>query len=221
MKTLWWNGTVASTTDGFGTVALQTLTSINKRFALDLGRPFGPKPTPWRGSGVFGYVVFKKASPERIKLLLRVVNYLAAPFGTAEYELNNYGVEGLHFTKDAGGIRTTELYKTENTTNLPIKYIGQAPNVLYLPGYPDVARAVYDWEKVVVPISSPNPADGLVSATNTAKRAQLDQLIGDAIAGITFGRKPASSWKDAVAEWRRSGGDQIAEEFAKEYAAAK
>ncbi|HLL68903.1 MAG TPA: extracellular solute-binding protein [Micromonosporaceae bacterium] len=221
MKTLWWNGTVASTTDGFGAVAPQTLTSINGRFALDLARPFGPNPTPWRGKGIFGFVVFKKASPDRIKLLLRVVNYLAAPFGSKEYELTNYGVEGLHFTKDANGIKTTDLFKTENTTNLPIKYVGQAPTVLYLPGYPDVARAVYEWEKVVVPKSVSNPADGLVSPTDTAKRTQLDQLIGDAVAGITFGRKPLSAWKEAVTQWRQAGGDQIADELAKEHAAAK
>jgi putative aldouronate transport system substrate-binding protein len=221
IKNFFQNGTLASYTDGFGAVALQTLTSINGRFGLDLGRPYGANPTPWRGPGMFGYVVFKKASADRLKLLLRICNYLAAPFGTKEYELANYGVEGVHFTKESGGIKTTDLYKVENNTNLPIKYIGQPPTVLYLPGYPDVARAVHEWEKSVVPRSVANPADGLHSTTATTKSAELSQIVGDSIGAVVFGRKPASAWKDAVAQWRQAGGDQVAEELAKEHAAAK
>ena len=220
LKTLWNNGTVISTTDGFGAVALQTLVDINNRFALDLGRPYGPDPTPWRGSGYFGHVAFKKADTNRIKMLLRVCDYLSAPFGTAEYELANYGVEGVHFTKDADGIKTTDLYKVENNTNLPIKYIGVAPSVLYLPGYPEAARAVYEWEKAVVPLSVADPGVGLRSATLTSKGADMTRIVGDAISAIVFGRKPASAWKDAVAQWRQAGGDKVAEDLAAEHAAA-
>jgi putative aldouronate transport system substrate-binding protein len=221
LQTFWHNGTVMSLTDGFGSVALQTLTKISGRFALDLARPYGPSPTPWRGAGIFGYATFKKADPDRVKLLLRICNYLSAPFGTAEYELANYGVEGVHFTKGADGIKTTELYKVENNTNLPIKYLGVAPSVLHLPGHPDAARAVYDWEKAVLPRSVADPSVGLRSSTLSSKGADMDRIVGDGISAIVFGRKPASSWKDAVAQWRQAGGDKVAEELAAEHAAAK
>jgi putative aldouronate transport system substrate-binding protein len=221
LKTFWHNGTVASVTDGFGAVALETLTDIHGRFAFDLGLPYGPAPTPWRGSGIFGHVTFKKATPDRIKLLLRICNYLSAPFGTAEYELANYGVEGVHFTKDTGGIKTTDLYQVENNTNLPIKYIGVAPAVLYLPGYADAASAVHEWEKAVLPHSVASPEVGLRSATASSKGADLNRIVGDAVSAIVFGRKPASSWPDAVTQWRKAGGDKVAEELATEYAAAR
>jgi putative aldouronate transport system substrate-binding protein len=221
LQTFWHNGTVASITDGFGSVALNTLTKIDNRFALDLGRPYGPDAAPWRGSGFFGHVSFKKADPDRVKLLLRICDYLSAPFGTAEFELANYGVEGVHFTKDAGGIKTTELYKVENNTNLPVKYLGVAPAVLYLPGYPEAARAVHEWEKAVLPKAVADPGLGLRSATQTSKGAELNQIVGDAASAIVFGRKPASAWKDAVAQWRQAGGDKVAEELATEYAAAR
>jgi putative aldouronate transport system substrate-binding protein len=221
LQTFWYNGTVMSITDGFGTVALSNLSKIDRRFELDLGRPYGPNPTPWRGNGLFGYVAFKKGSTDRIKLLLRICDYLSAPFGTAEYELANYGVEGVHFTRDTGGIRTTELYKVENTTNLPVKYLGVAPAVLYLPGFPEAARAVHDWEKAVLPRSVANPEIGLRTATQSTKSAELNRIVGDAISAIVFGRKPASAWKDAVTQWRQAGGDKLAEELATEHAAAK
>ncbi|MFT7836980.1 extracellular solute-binding protein [Saccharothrix sp. BKS2] len=219
MQSHFHNGTVASMNDGFGSVSLATLNKVDNRFALDLGRPYGPQATPWRGPGVFGHVTFKKADPARIRLLLRVCDYFSAPFGTAEHELANYGVEGEHFTKDAGGIRTTDLYGQENNSLLPTKYVGTAPAVLYLPGYPETAKAVHDWQKATLPRSVRNPATGLRSATEAGKGAQLSQIIGDGIAAITFGRKPPSAWKGVVAQWQQAGGDQVAEELAKEHAA--
>jgi putative aldouronate transport system substrate-binding protein len=220
LKTFWNNGTVACVTDGFGAVALGTLVDIDGQFALDLGRPYGPAPTPWLGSGMFGYVTFRQASPERIRLLLRICDYLSAPFGTNEFELANYGVEGVHYTKESGAIETTELYNEENNTSLPVKYIGVAPAVLHLPGFPDAAQAVYDWQRAVLPLGISNPGVGLRSATATSQGAELNRIVGDAISGIVFGRQPLSAWADAVAEWRRAGGDQLAEELAAEYAAA-
>lgn len=220
LKTYWYNGTVLSLTDGFGAVAAETMTGINDRFDFDLARPYGPDATPWQGSGIFGYVTYKKAKADRIKLMLRITNYLAAPFGTEEHELVNYGVEGKHFTKDDSGIKTTKLFQVENNVNLPVKYIGVAPAVLYLPGYPDAAKAAYDWEKAVLPSSVPNPETGLRSATRTSKGAELNRIVGDNIGAIVFGRKPMSAWKDAVSQWRKAGGDKVAEELAKEHAAA-
>jgi putative aldouronate transport system substrate-binding protein len=220
VKTFWYNGSVLSLTDGFGAVA-EALSGINRRFEFDLARPYGPNATPWQSAGIFGYVTFKKASADRIKLLLRVSNYLSAPFGTSEYELVNYGVEGAHFTKDAAGIKTTDLFKVENNVNLPIKYLGGAPAVLHLPGHPEAAKAVHEWEKAVLPKSVPDPEAGLRSATRTSKGAELTRTVGDAIGAIVFGRRPVSAWKDAVTQWRQAGGDKVAEELAKEHAAAK
>ncbi|GAA1652499.1 extracellular solute-binding protein [Actinoplanes couchii] len=220
MQNNFYNQTVASLPNGFGALALPNLQKIGGKFALELARPYTAQATPWRGGGNFGFAAFKKASPERIKMLLRIVNHLSSPFGTTEYELINYGIEGKHFTKADGVITTADLYKTENSSILPIRYIGTAPTVLHLPGYPDVAKAAHEWEKAVMPNSVANPATGLQSATNSAKGAQLDQILGDGIAAITFGREPVSSWKDTVSRWKSSGGDQLAEEFAKEHQAA-
>ncbi|MCG5217702.1 type 2 periplasmic-binding domain-containing protein [Streptosporangium soli] len=82
-----------------------------------------------------------------------------------------------------------------------------------------MAKAVYDWQKASLPKSVGDPANGLRSATQVSKGAQLGQIIGDGIAAITFGRKPLSAWPDVVAQWRQAGGDQVAAELAKEHAA--
>ncbi|MFI5916239.1 extracellular solute-binding protein [Dactylosporangium sp. NPDC051541] len=220
VKTQFANGSLASMSDGFGALALQSLTTINNRFELGLGRPYGPNATPWQGAGMFGFATFKKADDARIKLLLRIVNYLSAPFGSSEYELANYGVEGKHFTKDGNGIKTLPLYDSENSNLLPTRYIGTAPSVIYLPGFPAVAKSAYEWEKATMPKAVPDASVGLRSATLSAKGAQLNQIIGDGIAAVTFGRKDLAAWKDVVAQWRQAGGDQVAAELAKERQAA-
>ncbi len=195
--------------------------NVGDKWAVDFARPYGKNATPWQGTGRFGYVVFKKASADRIKLLLRVLNWLASPFGTKEYELANYGVEGVHFTRDAsGGIVKSELGKVENPTNVPIKYIAAAPVVLYYPGGGQLAQRIYDWEKAALKNSVADPSNGLVSATYSSQWAAVSKPLGDAIAAITFGRRPLSDWDGLVKEAKNAGLDKMADEFAKEYAAA-
>ena len=46
------------------------------------------------GPGNFGWTAIKKASPDRVKELLSVLNYLAAPFGSEEFLVTKYGVKG-------------------------------------------------------------------------------------------------------------------------------
>ncbi len=47
--------------------------------------------------------VMKKGSPDRVKLLLNIINYLSAPFGTEEFLLLKYGVKGTDFDFDDKG----------------------------------------------------------------------------------------------------------------------
>jgi len=60
---------------------------------------------------------------ERVKELLGVLNYTSAPFGTEEYQLYNYGVEGKHYTLKERTLARTDLdefvacYKPGNRHN--------------------------------------------------------------------------------------------------------
>jgi IPT/TIG domain len=51
----------------------------------------GGKGAYFSNVGSLGRGVLKKASDDRVKELLRVLNYLAAPFATQEHLLNNFG----------------------------------------------------------------------------------------------------------------------------------
>ncbi|WP_322975424.1 extracellular solute-binding protein [Actinacidiphila bryophytorum] len=221
-KTYFYNGTVASMVDGFGALST-SIPSIKDAFVLDAAVPYTPsngaKPGMQRAKGAWGYTVLKKTTPDRIKLILRVLDYLAAPFGTKEYELNHFGVEGTHFTRDQNGSPIpTDLGLVENPVQLPVKYLCDAPQVLYLPGRPDVVKRNHAWQLKVAPMLVRNPTWGLQSANNSKVGAAIDTLRTDTVGSIIAGRKPLSAWDGTVKKMKSMGLDRIAEDYAKDYA---
>jgi putative aldouronate transport system substrate-binding protein len=222
LSTLYLNGTVGSLQDGFG--AYQT----RYRDAKGLLTPAPALPYAVDGTpgGIvaarrsFGYTILKKAKKERIQLLLRLLDYLAAPFGTKEWELVHYGVEGVHFTRGKDGSPgATELGEVENVSNLPFRYLAEGPQVLFLPGMPEAVRALHAWQQKVVPVALRNASHGLKSPTETAQGATLKALMDDTITAVIAGRSPMSDYEAAVKKWRSRGGDRMAAEYAEEYAA--
>ncbi|MFD7401125.1 sugar ABC transporter substrate-binding protein [Streptomyces sp. NPDC059866] len=222
LTTLYYNGTVGSMQDGFGAYLpkyQEAPAGMTPAAALPYsvgGEPGGIVAA--RRS--FGYTVLKKAKKERIELLLRILDYLAAPFGSQEWELVHYGVEGTHFTRGKGGApEPTKLGEVENNTNLPLKYLAEGPQVLFVPGMPDAVRALHAWQQKVVPHAIRNASFGLQSRTNNAQGTTLKALLDDTVTGIVAGRIPLSEWDATVKRWRDRGGDRMAEEFAQDYAA--
>jgi putative aldouronate transport system substrate-binding protein len=221
MKTMFYNKTVASAVDGF--VAYHTaIQAVKDQFVIDFGRPYtvDGKSSMWFGRGFFGYTVLKKASKARIETLLRILDYMAAPFGSKEYELTHFGVEGQHFTRDSDGqIKPTALADVENPDTVPIRYIADAPGVAFYPGDAGAAKRQYDYDADVVPMGVADPSQGLQSDTRDRTSATLGQLISDGINAVVTGRAPLSAWDDTVKKWRQGGGDAVAAELAKEYQA--
>jgi len=222
MIALYYNGTVGSLQDGFG--------GYLPKF-LEKGRKYTPAPAlPYSVGGTpggivgarrsFGYTVVKKAKKERVQLLLRILDYLAAPFGSEEWELVHYGLEGTHFTRAKDGSpEPNALGQVENNTNLPLKYLAEGPQALFVPGMPDAVKALHAWQVKTVPHTVRNASYGLQSRTYTAQGTTLETLLKDTATGIIAGRTPLSEWDATVKTWRQRGGDRMAEEFAKDYAA--
>jgi putative aldouronate transport system substrate-binding protein len=220
--TLWLNGTVGSMQDGFGAhlpkfLDSQGLFTPAAAMPYSTGAEPGGIPASRRS---FGYTIVKKAKKGRVELLLRILDHLASPFGSKEWELVHYGVEGTHFTRARDGSPVpTELGKVENNTNLPLKYLAEGPQVLFVPGMPDAVRALHAWQRKVVARAIRNASFGLQSATFTAQGTTLKALMDDTCTGIIAGRVPLAEYDAAVKRWRQRGGDRMAEEFAEDHAA--
>ncbi|WP_329213299.1 extracellular solute-binding protein [Streptomyces sp. NBC_01485] len=220
LSTLFLNGTVASLQDGFG--AYQTRYPDAEGLLTPApALPYSVEGTP---GGIvaarrsFGYTILKKAGKERVQLLLRLLDHLAAPFGTKEWELLHHGLEGVHFTRGTDGSpRATKLGEVENVSNLPFRYLAEGPQVLYLPGRPDAVRALHTWQQAVVPVAIRNASFGLKSRTESSQGATLKALMDDTITAVVAGRAPMAEYDEAVRKWRSRGGDRMAGEYAEEY----
>ncbi|GAC1329676.1 MAG: extracellular solute-binding protein [Chloroflexota bacterium] len=162
-------------------------------------------------------VALKKASPDRIKELLRVLNFLAAPFGTTEHLLLGYGVEGTDFRFDGNGAPiVTE--KGQQDLNAPFsgpggRALGGAPPFLFHPRSTAFTDVVHADEESATPILLLDPTQGRFSTTDASKGAILRQMITDRIQAILVGQAPMSDYDQLVADWRSQGGDQIRAEY--------
>ncbi|AXB42201.1 extracellular solute-binding protein [Amycolatopsis albispora] len=171
----------------------------------------------WQAQATNNFTVLKKADEGRIRRLLKIADWLAAPFGTEEYLFRKYGVPGTHYTMEGGGPRQTQAGVSQ--TVLGIRYIVDAPDVLFVPGNAEATKACYDYQASVVPTSVPDPTLSLFSDTWSRKQGQLGTMINDAQNDILSGRKPVSSWDETLTQWRTTGGDKVRAEFEEALAA--
>jgi putative aldouronate transport system substrate-binding protein len=176
----------------------------------------GSTATIRRGSPSYSTAVFKKGKPARIKEMLRIANYLASPFGTKEYVVRRWGVEGVDFTMKNGDVTLTAKGTAEDINS--VGYIADAPWALYEPGHPEETKKEHAYQVKAVPLTVANPTIGLFSNTNSVKGAALSKLTLDAQRDILQGRKPVSHWDDVMKQWRSGGGDTIRKEYEQEFA---
>jgi putative aldouronate transport system substrate-binding protein len=180
----------------------------------------GQKPGFVTIGGYGGTIAFKKASPERIKELLRIANWLAAPFGSAEDLLLSYGVSPDDYSFD--GSATLQLTQRSNTdaNYVPWKYTAQHPFVFFAPDLPTYGSIATAAERAVIPSAVPDPTFGVVSETASTKGVALTNAMNDNISALLLGRRPLSDYDQIVADWRANGGEQIRKEFTTALAAA-
>jgi putative aldouronate transport system substrate-binding protein len=212
--------------DGFQGASLTffgTAPNLNPPGKYRIVSPFsavaGQQPTYWAQQGVFGYSVLKKASPERIKELLRVLNWIASPFGSQEYLLMRYGVRDADYTPDARGNPVLTAQGKAETT-IPWQYITQGPQAFYFPTAPEYPQVMQDAEKATLPYAQIDPTSTLYSPTFASKGTVLAQMVYNGIGEVVLGRAPVSSIDQLVRDWKAQGGDQMRSEFEQAIAAA-
>lgn len=154
----------------------------------------------------------REAHPDRIRMLLRIANWMAAPFGTQEYYFRRYGIEGVHHTRAQGGaIALSATGKSE--TRLPNAYIASPPPEVFVPGYANVTRELHEFIQRVAPTGIQPANAGLWSKTADQKERKLDQDLNNVIDGIFRGQRSLKDFDDAMDSWRRNGGDDIRDEY--------
>jgi putative aldouronate transport system substrate-binding protein len=179
--------------------------------------PVGPDGQPgatWNDPGFFGSAAIPASSgddEDRVLELLRILDYLAAPFGSEESNFFNYGIEGIHHTVSPEGARliNDQGRLERGDLNYPMSGIP----VYYIPEQPDLGPQLQQIALSSAALGRDNPTIRLYSPTYVENGPALEQFGVDRIAAIVTGRDSMDSFDGAVQEWRERGGDQIRDEF--------
>ncbi|MBO0883490.1 MAG: extracellular solute-binding protein [Mycobacterium sp.] len=192
--------------------------AIDPEFKPRIITPFSAdgtvKPHYFTGLGQSGRAALRKTSPDRIKQLLGILNFFTAPFGSQEYLLLYFGVQGVDWSMDDKGNprQTPQGAKEVLTTNLWFPFV-TPPDALYAPALGDYVDVLRQAEIESYAMVLPNPIVGAYSKTDASQGTGLNQHITDTVVGIAYGRESISALDQAVSDWRTNGGDQIRSEY--------
>jgi putative aldouronate transport system substrate-binding protein len=213
-KALFKGGKIVMYQDGVGawrgmqSEQSQVLKTFNMQPAPVFAAVSGREPKLWgTEKPIFWTFIKKGIGKEKVEEILRAINYIASPFGTKEWELREYGVEGKHFTRGPDGSPApTELGRREIGSQFNF-LVGRLPTVVTtadVPNYvPDLLKYSNDNVKYLekeltagIKLEMPNRASAIVQPTE------------DKILDIQHGRRPVSDLDAIVTEWRNGGGDE-------------
>ena len=149
--------------------------------------------------------------PEQIEELLSVANYLAAPYGSAEFTLVNFGVEGVHHTMRNGvPTFTDEGKKDVQATTYP--FLASPPAVVSNPGADVVTQDYTAWQAANVrALYKPVFWNMNISMPQAISTADAAQAVEDVIKDCYHGKKKVSDVQAAIATWKSSGGNRLAQ----------
>jgi len=168
----------------------------------------GGDPHAWAGEEpVFYTFIKKKLSRDRIEEILRVLDWCAAPFGSAEHCLNEFGVEGKHFQRAADGSPVpTELGRKELASQFQVLG-GRVPTLVGTSDVPNYVNDALAYAKNTLKYREPDPFTG-IKIEMPPNMSRVVVPTEAKVTDIVRGRRPLGDLDQIVHEWRRSGGDE-------------
>ncbi|MEU1369869.1 extracellular solute-binding protein [Streptomyces sp. NPDC005803] len=196
---------------GVGYIA--AMKAIDKKYDPRPFVPVGKDAVAWMDNVALQNTHVSKASEERVKEILAFADFAASPFGSLEYTLINYGVEGKDFTRDAQGNPALTKQGTQDVT-VPWKFAASAVPAVFSADSEQGVRHVHDTFTRMIPMMVPDPTLRYSSPTWDSKGSgSLGTLKGDALKDIISGRKPLSAYDQLVKDYLAKGGEKARGEF--------
>ncbi|MFJ9701242.1 extracellular solute-binding protein [Streptomyces fradiae] len=150
--------------------------------------------------------VSEKAPEPVVRDFLAVADFCAAPYGTRERLLTDYGVAGVHHTLSGGMPVKNDTGHLQVTGAFDL--VGDPAPYLAHPDRPDLVKAQVEWQQRMGAHTVKTPFYGL-TVTEPSRWANLaddfEQLEDD----VVRGRKKIGDVQQAVSEWRSRGGDRL------------
>lgn len=223
-KTRFYAGKVLITADGTGAwneADAQSGTAADKHFRRASFKPFSAdgkaKPRLFlnASAGYYSYLNIK-LKPHQIEECLRIADYLAAPYGSVEYTLVNFGVEGTDWTRGPNGPSSTKTGQSDVQAQT-FPFLATPVEIVSNPDFPQITKDRCAWNAEAAKYAY-KPVFWNMNITVPKRYATADaaQAVEDTIKDVYHGIKPVSAFQDAVSTWKHSGGDRLVAWYQKE-----
>ncbi|GAA3401406.1 ABC transporter substrate-binding protein [Paenibacillus hodogayensis] len=178
----------------------------------------GPAKAENGSNGIFSIPKSSVKTEAELKRILAFFDRLGGPELSTLFK---WGLEGKHYKIENGQPVYIDA-KLYNLEVFPYQKLMAADDAKALKGSepPLVAKGA-ELNKDNAKHAVANAAEALVSETYAEKGGQLDKLIEDAKTKFVMGKIDEEGWRQALEQWRKSGGDQVTEEYAAAYAKVK
>ncbi|MFD9497966.1 extracellular solute-binding protein [Streptomyces sp. NPDC060035] len=176
--------------------------------ALDFFSEDGSKPVLWQDDPASIYTFLSKDLPKaKIEEFLGIADFAAAPYGTKEFMLTNYGVEGTHY-KVEGGVPTFTPQGIEEAQPSTFLFLASPPHTVAFPDEPQLVQDYAGWMARQAPHVK-KPLFFGMQIVEPQRYASLYTPFDDLQKDIRRGRKKVSDIDAAVTTWKNSGGDKL------------
>ncbi|MGW0914827.1 extracellular solute-binding protein [Streptomyces sp. NPDC002784] len=178
-----------------------------KVWGMDIWGHDGGDPTLWaeQPAGIFAFVN-KKASESVIRDVLAVANVTAAPYGTKEYMMTNYGVEGTHYAVE-DGVPTKTDQGNIDVMNAYVMVASPAPTLAH-PDFPEVAKGQVEWQQRMGAFTKKSSFYGM-QITEPSRYTNLANDMEQMEDDVVRGRKKISDMQRWISDWKSKGGDKL------------
>lgn len=166
-------------------------------------------------------VINAKLDAAQKQRILEMLDYMLSDEG---HDLIKNGIEGVHYSKGGDGkYQKLEAFDKDRPQLLSTWFFRRFDPEIQIRKWDDQetakniktiieANEKYRWK---------NPAEGLLSETMTKKGAGLQQKWMETMTKVIVGQSPLTAIDDAVAAWKRDGGDEIIKEMNAQYQLVK
>jgi putative aldouronate transport system substrate-binding protein len=217
---LFWSGKMLITGDGPGAwLGYDALSgrAQNKSYvrqAFPLFSADGSRPSIGLGNTARIYSFLNKSlTKPQITECLRIANYLAAPYGSYEYTVANFGVQGVDWSQSATG---PVLTKTGQTNVAQTYYFLTSPvTVQYVQqGFTDVVKAYCAWDQqagayAYKPLFWNMNVTVPASLASALTPASFTQQTGNILQEVVRGKSTIADFQAAVKSWQNNGGNAL------------
>jgi putative aldouronate transport system substrate-binding protein len=192
---------------------VDAMAAIDKSYDVRPFVPVGTKAVTWTDNATLSESFVKKAPKARVEQILRLLDFIAAPFGTEEYTLINFGVEGADFKRDAKGIPVLTPTGSQDI-GVPWGKLASGIPALFSPTSKDAVTYAHEaYTKLVPKLVKADFLDYTSPTWDSKGYGSLGTLKGDGLKDIISGRKSMKDYDALVKDYLAKGGEQCRSEF--------